>query len=141
MLLCTLGFPTKLKTDNGREFQNKLLQNVLKVLEIEYATSIPYIPHNNNVERAHIMLGLILRTQVQRDQQNWDQVLPNAMIAMNSMVSEATGFSLFYLLYGRDPNLPVNALFRPPPVQAGGTLHQHAEDLERCLNAAFEEGQ
>ncbi len=51
----------------------------------------------------HGTLFSVLRCLGNPDQGNWDLMLPYATHAINTSVSETTGFTPFYLLYGREP--------------------------------------
>ena len=54
----------------------------------------------------------MLRCYVSPRQQDWDLLLPCAEFALNSTPSTATGYSPAYVLYGREPNLPLEAAVR-----------------------------
>ena len=52
---------------------------------------------------------------------NWLQALPMAELAINSAVSDSTGMSPAFVVYGRSVRLPVDLLDGVQPVQ-------HAQD-------------
>ncbi|UYV71040.1 hypothetical protein LAZ67_8001511, partial [Cordylochernes scorpioides] len=45
-----------------------------------------------------------------RDQRNWDSVLPYVTFAYNTAKQETTGFSPFYLVHGRDVETPLDTI-------------------------------
>ena len=48
-LFCFIGFPKIIQSDNGGEFSNKLLQEVLSKLKVEHHLCTPYHPRSNGV--------------------------------------------------------------------------------------------
>lgn len=53
-------------------------------------------------------LETILRSRVDFDQEDWDEYLAATELAMNNAKHATTGFSPFYLFYGRDAYLPMD---------------------------------
>ena len=52
---------------------------------------------------------------VAKNQKDWDDFIPLILFAHQTSISEAIGDSPFYCLYGREPRLPVDVKFLPPP--------------------------
>jgi hypothetical protein len=62
---------------------------------------------NGQVERPWKTLKEIMRAYVTEKQDNWDVLLPLFQLAMNSAISETTGYAPFFLMMGRRAILPV----------------------------------
>lgn len=66
----------------------------------------------------------MLKTITDKDKTNWKNTLYKLIFAYNCTRTEVTGFSPFYLLYGRSPRLPVDMLFNLLGNADGGS-HSH----------------
>lgn len=57
---------------------------------------------------------------IRPDHTNWDAILPFVTFAYNTAVQRTTGFSPFYLVYGRSPSLPLDvSLLTAAPALSG----------------------
>lgn len=66
------------------------------------------------VERLNSTLCQTLSMFVSKNQKDWDIFTPAALFAFRTSPSESTGESPFYLLYGREPRLPMEVTLLPP---------------------------
>ena len=104
------GFPKKLLTDNGSNFIAKVTKKMLTENGITHIRASPYHPQSNGMlERMHYVLKTVLEKEREGDTQ-WDQWLPEVLMAMRTVPSQATGFSPFELLFGREARTPITAL-------------------------------
>ena len=60
----------------------------------------------------HRSIEQVLRCYVTACQTNWDVLLPLCEFALNSTKSAPTGYMLAYVLYGREPALPLEHAVR-----------------------------
>ena len=58
------GAPRAVLTDNGTEFKNKFLCNMMEHLQVDHQFSPPYHPQSNQTERANRFIVETLRTMV-----------------------------------------------------------------------------
>ena len=106
--------PRYILSDNGAEFKNNLMDQVLKQLGIEQIFSAHnHLQSNGKLEVFHKCLKPTLKKLCQKDPSNWDQyhnqVLASYRVTSNLHTVEAP----FFLVYGRDPNLPLHQLLEP----------------------------
>ena len=110
------GFAQRIHHDMGGEFENQLMAQLKKNCGVMGSRTTPYHPEGNGqVERMNRTLLQMLKTLTERQKSNWKESLNKLMFAYNSTRSEVTGFSPFYLLFGRSPRLPVDLLFGLTP--------------------------
>jgi hypothetical protein len=50
---------------------------------------------------------------VRKDAGNWDEYVPYAVVAQRAMSHCSTGYSAYYLVYGRDMQLPIEKDWKP----------------------------
>ena len=106
--------PQYVLSNNGTEFKNNLMNQVLQQLGIDRIFSAPYHPQSNGkLEVFHKYMKPTLKKLCEKDPTNWDkylnQVLASYRITPNLVMAE----SPFFLVYGRDPNLPLHQLLEP----------------------------
>lgn len=132
------GVPHQLLTDQGSNFVSGLMTEVCKLLGVERLRTTPYHPEANGaVERLNQTVKGLLSHLVAKDQKDWDVWLPYVMFAYNTATHESTNETPFYLVYGRDPDLPQELLTRPQ-LPYYGTLENYREELELRLRVSHE---
>ena len=106
--------PQHILSDNGTEFKNSLMDQVLQQLGIDRIFSAPYHPKSNGkLEVFHKYLKPTLKKLFERDPANWDKYLNQVLASYRITPNLATAESPFFLVYGRDPNLPLHQLLEP----------------------------
>ncbi len=106
------GCPLRLHIDQGRNFESELLQEVCHLLQITKSRSTPYHPAANGlVERMNLTLARMIRSFIDRNQQDWDLYLPLLTAAYRSTIHPSTGYIPNMMMLGREVHLPINLLF------------------------------
>ena len=107
------GPSRKILSDNGTEFSNKLFEVVAKELGVEHKVySPPYRPQSNGrIEGFHVFLKTCLAKHVSANIE-WDEVCTLAMAAYNFLPNEHSKESPFFIMFRRDPRLPLAELFQ-----------------------------
>ena len=108
------GGSLKILSDNGTEFKNKIFEQVAKELGVVYKLyTPPYHPASNGrIEGFHAFLKACISKHVS-PQLEWDALVLLACAAYNFLPNEHSKESPFFLMFGRDPVLPLNPLLKP----------------------------
>lgn len=117
--------PLTILSDNWSENCNEMVRETLKEMNINHVTTSFYSPNSNGkVERLHRFMHDILAKKVKDNPSTWDVYLNQTLAAIRFSKNESTKFSPFYLLYGRDPVIPLEQLFKPRRKYAGESPHK-----------------
>ena len=111
---CGFGASHKILTDNGTEFKNALMDKVAEEIGVQHKIySSPYHPQSNGkIEAFHYFLKACMAKHMNK-LEDWDEVIPLACAAYNFFPNEHSRESPFFLMFGRDPILPLNKLLEP----------------------------
>ena len=109
------GCPSKIVSDRGTEYVNTAIDLLCTELHIKRSITTPYHPAaNGKTERCHRFLNDIIAKSVQhRTHSEWEEALPNALLAMRTCVNDSSKYTPYFLLYARDPVLPVDTILKP----------------------------
>ena len=90
------------------------MNQVLQQLGIDRVFSAPYYPQSTSkLEVFHKHLKPTLNKLCERDPTNWDKYLNQVLASYWITPNLVTAESQFFLVYGRDPNLPLHQLLEP----------------------------
>ena len=96
-----------LVSDNGREFVNKLFAQVAQLLKIKHHTITEYNPRANGLAENHMRtMKDALSIYCDESQKDWDLHLNGVSASYNTTINSQTGFTPFFMLYGREARLP-----------------------------------
>ena len=106
-----MGIPQEILTDQGSNFQSKLLGELYNLLHVEALRTSPYHPQTDGlVERFNQTLKQMLKKTASSEGKDWDKLIPYLLFAYREVPQESTGFSPFELLYGREVRGPLDVL-------------------------------
>lgn len=120
-----VGTPLQLHSDNGSEFHNNIMSTLASRMKVRVTFSPPYRPQSNGiVERTVSTLKSIIKTQITENTHSWMQVAHACVFAHNTAVHESTGFTPFFLMFGRESRIP----FQPLPLPDQSPLANPRDD-------------
>ena len=108
------GCPRLIISDQGTEYCNALLDLVHKELGIARIRTSSYHPQSNGkTERFHRVMNDMIQKRISEDQTKWDEILQSCLGAYRMSKNESTKYSPYFVMYGRDPVLPLDTLLQP----------------------------
>jgi hypothetical protein len=117
-----------------------------RIFQIHRTRTTPWrLQSDGMVERMNRTVGQMVRQYVAENQLDWDRWLPLCALAYNSSVHSSTGYTPFFLMFGRELRLPLE-LILPTPDESQGegpedveTIHsQFASQIRRSMRHVFE---
>ena len=106
------GWPEKILTDQAKDFEGKVFKELCDQALIKKLCMTPYHPQGNGQpERFNRTLLTMLGTLPLDSKKRWEDWVSNLTQAYNSSPSRVTGFSPYYLMFGREPRILVDRIF------------------------------
>lgn len=133
------GFPARLHSDQGRNFESCIIKELCSIAGVEKSRTTPYHAMGNGmVERFNQTLLNMLGTLQDYQKQDWKTFVAPLVHSYNATKHDATGFSPFFLMFGRHPRLAVDAcLGIDNPVEPSSTKEHYAAKLKKRLDFAY----
>ena len=106
------GYPQKILTDQAKAFNGKLYTALCKEAKIRKMRTSPYHPQTNGqCERFNRTLMTMLGALPQDDKVQWQDWVSTLVHAYNCTTTRVTGYSPYFLMFGRESRIPVDETF------------------------------
>ncbi|KAI7814030.1 hypothetical protein IRJ41_006648 [Triplophysa rosa] len=134
------GLPARIHSDQGRDFESKLIKELLGMLGIKKSRTTPYHPQGDpQPERFNRTLLSMLGTLEAAEKHKWSQHISGLVHAYNCTKNEATGYSPYFLLFGREARLPIDVRFGTVlEGENARTYQKYVETLKTDLQKAYQ---
>ena len=133
------GIPETLHTDQGRQFESRLVQELCSKLGIRKSRSTPYHPQGAGiVERCNRTIKDQLAKYISHQGGEWDTHINQVQLAYNTSIHATTGLTPYYVMHGREARTPANITCPTPPPSSGNTLLEYTTNLSERLRKAWE---
>ena len=140
-IVCRFGMPSVIHSDQGREFDNKVMHERCLLDGSHKTKTTPYHPESDRlVECFNRILLMMLAMFAGEHKDDWDDLLPPVMMTYQSSVHESTGFSPYRLMFGEECTLPMNiGLPSRQPDLAEDVTSPYAVWVKDSLEVAFDQ--
>ena len=133
------GFPRRLHSDQGRNFESKLIAELCQMANIKKSRTTPYHPMGNGIaERFNSTLLNMLGTLDPKKKADWKSHVGSLVHAYNCTKHDTTGFSPYYLMFGRHPRIAVDLALGRHESSGPVTSHDYINSLKEGLKKAYD---
>jgi transposase InsO family protein len=118
------GIPKTIHTDQGANFESHLIHELCQITGITKSRTTRYHPMGNGLcERFNRIFLKMFGTLQSEQKADWKKHIGPIVNAYNCMKQSSTGQSPFYLMFGREPRLPINLVFKTNPDEDKKRIH------------------
>ena len=129
--------PEQLYSDQRRQFESQLITEICSLLKIKKTCMTSYHPQGDGlVERFNCTLLDMLATTVKDHEGSWEDHICTVCMAYNTSIQQTTGYSPFFLMYGRQARIPVDLMFNPDSPDKL-PHHEYAALIRNTLEDAY----
>ncbi|KAI5619407.1 hypothetical protein C0J50_21027 [Silurus asotus] len=133
------GVPSRIHSDQGRNFESILIHQLCELYGIARSqTTLAHPTENGQCERFNRTLHNLLRTLPSCKKKNWAVYLPQVVFSYNTTPHQSTNQSPYFLMFGQDPQLPVDFLLGRIEAPTQGSVHDWIYDHQTRLQVAFD---
>ena len=101
-----------LVSDQGKAFMGHIITHLCDLYGVQKLRTSPYHAQTNGqVEHMNQMIIRMISKLEEDKKACWSEHLPELLLAYKATCSTVTGYSPYYLLFGRRPRIPVDYLF------------------------------
>ena len=133
------GFPKRLHSDQGANFEGKVIQQLWSISGIKKSRTTPCHPMGNGMtEQFNITLLEMLGTLEPDQKAIWKRHVGPLVHAYNCTKHESTSFAPYYLMFGREPRLPADITFGLGDETPSTSVTAYVKDLRERLLTSFD---
>lgn len=131
------GIPGQTLHDQGKEFDNQLFKHLAQLCGVKRLRTTPYHPQTNGqVERMNQTIIQMLTTLPETCKSQWAHHVHKLVYAYNCTTNSTTGYSPYYLLFGRKPRLPIDIIL-PSPSHKPESYSQYVDKWQAQMREAY----
>ena len=138
-VICLVGAPYRILTDQGPNFEGQLFKELCKALGIAKIRTSPYKPSTNGItERFHQTLNSMIAKCIKGSQRYWDLKVPVVLAAYRASCHSATSLTPNRIVFGRENTLPADLVLCDAdklPERENSVIELEAEHQERFRSA------
>ena len=109
IFISMFGPPEEMMHDQGKEFVNNTVEELIKSVGTENLITSSYNPRTDGLcEKENQTLFRMIRKHADKNPTEWHKWLPYCLMAIRDTVHSTTGFTPYELLFGRPMNKFIN---------------------------------
>ena len=137
-IVCRFGMPSVIHSDQGWEFENKVMHELCLLGGSHKTKTTPYYLESDGLVKRFNRTLLMMLAMFAGE--NKDDLLPAVMMEYRSSVHESTGFSPYRLMFGEECTLPMDiGLPRQLPDLQEWITSPYAVWVKDTLEVAFDQ--
>ena len=138
--ILTCGFLSQIYHDCGREFHNSLFAKLHQLCGIKSSKTTTYHPSGDGQTKwMNRTIISMLKKLNENKKARWKNHLSKLVFAYNSTINKSTGYSPFFLMFGRSSKLPIDSMFPVDiVVTKQNTYDQFVSDWKNQTNQAIQ---
>ena len=105
------GIPARLHSDRGGSFEAEVIYELCRLYGIKKSRTSGYHPQGNGqTERFNKTLCGLIKSLDRKQRKNWPEMLSHLVFVYNTTPHRVTGLSPYLLMFGREPEIPLDHL-------------------------------
>ena len=133
------GFLARLHSDQAREFEGKVIKEICALGGIQKSRTTPYYRMGNSqCERFNRTFLEMLGTLGQHQKADWKTHCAKLVHIYNCTKHDTTGYSPYFLLFVREPRIPIDVLLPSHEANHEVTYTGYIADLRKRMKHAHE---
>ena len=109
------GIFEQILSDQGPNYESHLIAQMCELMDILKRRTTPYHAMGDGLSEAqNKCLIKMIKTSINDQHSNWDEILPQFQYAYNVSVHSTTGVTPFFMMFGREPKLPAELISEHP---------------------------
>ena len=133
------GIPKRIHSDQGANFESNLIKELCRLIGTQKSRTTPYHPMGNGMtERFNRTLLNMLGTLNPKQKLNWKSYVATLVHSYNCIKHESTGQSPYFLMFGREPNLPIDIAFGLVKEKSRKPQTKYVKELRERLVQAYD---
>jgi exodeoxyribonuclease III len=133
------GCPKWIWSDRAPAFASHAMAHICNRFGIKKAQTTGYQPQSNaSLERFHSYMNRALTFVCNKHKNDWDKWIDAVLFTYRITTNETTRFSPFFLMYGREPRIPLSAMLGVDPESRSNTEQEYSLHLSEALHEAYE---
>lgn len=135
-LFLLFGVPQYIICDNGVQYRSKEFKKLCQEYDVQILYNALYHPQNNPAERVNRVIKTMLASYVKDNHRDWDKYLPSVTCAIRTLTHEVTGYTPYFINFGREHIISGKAYSHPNIAPDGQIIFDRAKIQHRLQGYA-----